>query len=81
MRYIEVNAWGNNRKHLIPLNKIVDFEFSDDFTTIALTSGKTINVVESKKIIEDMLIVHNVNLVKQDELSILLQQKAYEDSL
>lgn len=81
MRYIEVNAWGNNRKHLIPLNKIVDFEFSDDFTTIALTSGKTINIVESKKIIEDMLIVHNVNLVKQDELSILLQQKAYEDSL
>ena len=81
MRYIEVTAWGNKRKHFIPLNKIVDIEFDDDFTTIALTSGKTINVIESKKIIEDMLTVHNVNLVKQDELSILLQQKAYEDSL
>jgi hypothetical protein len=81
MRYIEVNAWGNKRKHLIPLNKIVDIEFGDDFTTITLTSSKTINVIESKKIIEDMLTVHNVKLVTEDELSILLQQKAYEDSL
>ena len=81
MRYIEVNAWGNNRKHLIPLNKIVDIEFDDDFTTIALTSGKTINIIENKKIIEDMLTVHNVNLVTEGDLVILLQQKAYEDSL
>lgn len=81
MRYIEVTAWGNNRKHLIPLNKIVDFEFDEDFTTIALTSGKTINIIENKKIIEDMLTVHNVNLVTEEDLVILLQQKAYEDSL
>jgi len=81
MRYIEVTAWGNKRKHFIPLNKIVDFEFDEDFTTIALTSGKTINIIENKKIIEDMLTVHNVNLVTEGDLVILLQQKAYEDSL
>ena len=48
MKYIEVNAWGNERKHLIPLNQISDFDFSDDFTTITLVSSKVINVKESE---------------------------------
>ena len=63
MKYIEVNSWENERKHLIPLNQIVDFDFKDDYTTITLTSSKSINVIELESTIREMLSYHNANLV------------------
>ena len=68
MKYIEVNAWGNKRKHLIPLNKIVDFDFTDDYTSITLTSGKSVNVVENESSIKELLNYHKVNLVSEEDV-------------
>lgn len=69
MKYIEVIGWGNGRKHYIPLNKIVDFDFEDTHTSITLTSNKTVNVVESESTIKEMLSYHNVNLVSEENIS------------
>lgn len=73
MKYVEVIGWGNNRKHLIPLNKVVDFDFNDEYTTISLTSGKTINIVENESTIKEMLSYHNINLVSEDEIRTLYE--------
>ena len=68
MKYIEVNGWGNRKKHLIPLDKIVDFNFEDDYTTISFVSGKIVNVIESESTIREMLRYHQVNLVNEEDI-------------
>ena len=68
MKYIEVIGWGNRRKHLIPLNQIVDFNFEETYTTISLVNGKTINVVENESTIKEMLRYHQVNLVSEEDI-------------
>ena len=71
MKYIEVTGWGNRRKHLIPLNKIVDFNFEEQYTTISLVNGRVINVIETESTIKEMLKYHQVNLVSEEDLSTL----------
>lgn len=68
MKYIEVNGWGNKRKHFIPLNKIVDFNFEETYTTISLVNGKTVNIVENESTIKEMLRYHQVNLVSEEDI-------------
>jgi len=68
MKYIEVTGWGNNRKHLIPLNKIVDFYFEKDYTTISLVSGKTVNAIENEESIKEMLSYHKIALISEEEI-------------
>lgn len=71
MKFIEVTEWGNNFKHIIPLQKIVDFEFRSGFTCISLSSGKTVNVLELESTIKEMLQFHEVSLVNEDTIHIL----------
>jgi len=68
MKYIEVTGWGNGSKHLIPLNKIVDFNFEEKYTTISFVNGKVLNVVEDESIIKEMLNYHNANLVNEEQI-------------
>ena len=65
MKWIEVTAWGNNKKHLIPLNKIVDFNFKEKFTTISFTSGSILNIVENEESIKSMLSYLNAQIVSE----------------
>ena len=71
MKYIKVTGWGNRRKHFIPLNKIVDFNFEEQYTTISLVNGRVINVIETESTIKEMLKYHQVNLVSEEDLSTL----------
>jgi hypothetical protein len=80
MKYIEVTAWGNNKKHLIPLNKIVDFNFDIKYSSITFISGQTLNIIEDESIIKGMLEYHGMNLVDVDKLDeIAAQQEAWND--
>ena len=74
MKYIEVTGWGNHRKHLIPLNKVVDFNFEKDYTTISLVNGKTVNIIENEFTIKEMLGFHNVNLVNEEKIHTLYNE-------
>jgi hypothetical protein len=68
MKFIEVTEWGNNFKHIIPLEKIVDFELRSGFTCISLSSGKTVNVQELESTIKEMLNYHKTNLVNEEDI-------------
>lgn len=68
MKYIEVIGYGNSRKHIIPLNKIVNFNFEEIYTNISLVNGKTVNVVESESTIKEMLNYHQANLVNENDI-------------
>ena len=68
MKYIEVTAWGNNKKHLVPLNKIVDFSFQDNYTTLSLSGGSILNVIETKIQIEEMISWHGAKIINSDTI-------------
>jgi len=68
MKYIEVTGWGNHRKHLLPLNKIIDFTFEDKYTTLSLISGTHLNVTETKEQIEELLNWHGAKIVNHDTI-------------
>lgn len=68
MKYIEVIGYGNARKHIIPLNKIVNFNFEEIYTNISLVNGKTVNIVESESTIKEMLNYHQANLVNENDI-------------
>tara|TARA_R100000951_G_scaffold7704_1_gene7181 strand:+ start:502 stop:756 length:255 start_codon:yes stop_codon:yes gene_type:complete len=64
MKYIELTGYGNHKLHLIPINAIVSFSFEkkDDtndgpnhFSTIQFSSGNTLNVIETKEEIHNIL--------------------------
>lgn len=69
MKYIEVIGWGSEKKHLIPLSKIVDFMFNEDNTRVTLTTGIIINIKETEDIIKEMLSFHNIGLVSKDSIN------------
>ena len=69
MKYIEVTGWGNHRKHLLPLNKIIDFTFEDKYTTLSLISGTHLNVTETKEQIEELLNWHGAKIVNHDTIA------------
>ena len=81
MKYIEVTAWGNNKKHLTPLNKIQDFSFDKEHTTITFISGQTLNIIEDEDVIKGMLEYHGVDLIDEEQLNIIEAQNqiAYEN--
>jgi hypothetical protein len=69
MKYIEVIGWGSEKKHLIPLSKIVDFMFNEDNTRVTLTTGIIINIKETEDIIKEMLSFHNIGWISKDSIS------------
>jgi len=66
MKYLELTGYGNSRKHLIPLNKIVDIDFDATYTSIGLSSGIRVNVVENEESIKSMLSYLNAQLVSEN---------------
>lgn len=48
MRYLKLTGYNTNKTHLVPANAIAGVEFEDDYTTINLINGHSINVVETE---------------------------------
>ena len=71
MKYIEVTGWGNKHKHLIPLNKIVEFHFETSYTTISFVNGKQLNIIEDELVIKEMLGYYGMGLVSEEDLRTL----------
>ena len=55
MKYLELTGYGNQRKHIIPLNKIVEFDFEEQYTSVGLSNGFRVNVVENESAIKELL--------------------------
>ena len=65
MKYLELTGYGNQRKHLIPLNKIVDIDFDNQYTSVGLSNGSRVNVVENESSIKEMLHYLEAKLVSE----------------
>lgn len=81
MKYIELNGYGNKKKHLVPIKAIADIEFDEHYTSVKLSNGNSINVVEDETILKGMLEYHNIDLIDEDKLDLIAaqQQVAYEN--
>jgi hypothetical protein len=66
MKYIEVTGWGDEKKHLIPLDKIEGIYFAKNHTTISLLSGSRINIVEGESSIRQMLSYQEAEIISEE---------------
>jgi hypothetical protein len=55
MKFLELTAFGNKRKHFIALKSIADIDFQDKYTTIVLSNGHKLNVTETEYDIKNMI--------------------------
>jgi uncharacterized protein YlzI (FlbEa/FlbD family) len=68
MKYIQLTSWGNNKKHLVPLKAIADIEFGEPHTTIKLSNGNSINVIEDNLIITSLLEQQGASITTESDL-------------
>ena len=76
MKCIEVTGWGNHKKHLLPLNKIIDFTFEDKYTTLSLISGTHLNITETKEQIEELLNWHGAKIINLDIITQYAEERS-----
>ena len=55
MKFLELTAFGNKRKHFVALKSIVDIDFQDKYTTIMLGNGHLLNITEPEYDIKTMI--------------------------
>jgi hypothetical protein len=55
MKFLELNGYGNNFKHLISIKSISDIAFEPNYTHIVLSNSTSVNVVETKEEIIKMI--------------------------
>ena len=55
MKFLKLTGYGNGHSHLISLKSISDIAFEPTYTSITLTSGRSVNVTESETDIVKML--------------------------
>jgi len=69
MKYIKLTGWGNNKTHLIPVNKITCFTDEGKYTSVRLVSDNTVNVIENIGTVEELLDLAGAKFY--DELDII----------
>jgi predicted phosphodiesterase len=80
MKFIQVTGYGNNTQHLISIKSIADITFESQFTQISLTNGKSVNVVEDKEAITDLIRYQNGDIISKGHLDNLQAQiDAYDE--
>jgi len=55
MKFLKLTGYGNNHSHLIPLKSITDIEFEVNYTSVTLSSGRSVNVVETEEDFEKII--------------------------
>lgn len=77
MKFLELTAFGNKRKHFIALKSIVDVDFQDKYTTITMINGQLLNVTETEYDIKN--IIHNLDGVIIDSFYGVGSETSWED--
>ena len=68
MKYIELNGYGNKKKHLVPIKAIADIEFDAIYTSVKLSNGNSINVVEDYLTITSLLEQQGASITTESDL-------------
>ena len=70
MKYIKVTGWGNDKTHLIPVNKITCFTDEGQYTAIRLVSDNTVNVNENIGVVEELLDLAGAQVYEELDIAI-----------
>ena len=55
MKFLKLTGYGNGHPPLIPLKSITDIEFETNYTSVNLSSGRSVNVVETEEDFEQII--------------------------
>jgi hypothetical protein len=69
MKFLKLTGYGNGHSHLIPLKSITDIEFEINYTSVTLSSGRSVNVVETEKDFEKIINFSGGYIINENALN------------
>jgi uncharacterized protein YlzI (FlbEa/FlbD family) len=69
MKFLKLTGYGNGHSHLIPLKSITDIEFEPNYTSVTLSSGRSVNVVETEKDFEKIINFSGGYIINENALN------------
>ena len=69
MKFLKLKGYGNNHSHLIPLKSITDIEFETNYTSVTLSSGRCVNVVETEEDFEKIINFSGGYIINENSLN------------
>ena len=69
MKFLKLKGYGNNHSHLIPLKSITDIEFETNYTSVTLSSGRSVNVVETEEDFEKIINFSGGYIINENSLN------------
>lgn len=70
MKYVKLTGYGNNKTHLIPVNKITCFTDEGAYTAVRLVSDNTVNVIENIGTVEELLDLAGAEFYEELDIAI-----------
>ena len=69
MKFLKLTGYGNGHSHLVPLKSITDIEFEINYTSVTLSSGRSVNVVETEKDFEKIINFSGGYIINENALN------------
>ena len=69
MKFLKLKGYGNNHSHLSPLKSITDIEFETNYTSVTLSSGRSVNVVETEEDFEKIINFSGGYIINENSLN------------
>ena len=69
MKFLKLTGYGNSHSHLIPLKSITDIEFETNYTSVTLSSGRSVNVVETEEDFEKIINFSGGYIINENSLN------------
>ena len=69
MKFLKLTGYGNGHPHLILLKSITDIEFETNYTSVNLSSGRSVNVVETEEDFEKIINFSGGYIINENALN------------
>ena len=69
MKFLKLTGYGNGHSHLVPLKSITDIEFEVNYTSVTLSSGRSVNVVETEEDFEKIINFSGGYIINENALN------------
>jgi hypothetical protein len=69
MKFLKLTGYGNGHSHLVPLKSITDIEFEINYTSVTLSSGRSVNVVETEEDFEKIINFSGGYIINENALN------------
>ena len=69
MKFLKLTGYGNGHSHLVPLKSSTDIEFEINYTSVTLSSGRSVNVVETEEDFEKIINFSGGYIINENALN------------